>query len=116
MLKLITPVAIGLLTVLSIAPKSEAIPINLNSISFEQSGNSTPRVIVNVGTQQQSSHREYSSHGSYSRWEVQRRYQLEQEAAARRRHRYYGHDRDNRNSDYHAEYRSEGRSEYHRDR
>jgi hypothetical protein len=112
MLKLITPIAIAVLTTITIAPKSEAIPINLNSISFEQSGNSTPRVVVNVGTQTQSNHRDYPNRTYSSRWEVQRRYQLEQEAAARRRHRYYSHDRDNRNSEYH----SEGRSEHHGDR
>jgi hypothetical protein len=107
MFKLITPIAIALLTTSAIAPKSEAIPINLNSISFEQSGNSAPRVIVNIGTQAQSNHREYSNHG-----EVQRRDRSEQEAAARRRHRYYSqHDRDNRNS----EYRHESRSDYHYD-
>jgi hypothetical protein len=112
MLKLIAPIAISLLTVISIAPKSEAIPINLNSISFEQSGKSAPRVIVNIGTQAQSNHRDYSNRTYSNRWETQRRYQLEQEAAARRRHRYYSqHDRNNRNS----EYRNEDRSDYHYD-
>jgi catalase len=116
MLKLITPVALGLLTVLSIAPKSEAIPINLNSIYFEQSSRDVqPRVIVNLGIASEHS----------NRWEIQRRQELAQQRereANRRRYRYYSrHDRysnDRYSNDRgeRGEYRGEYRGEFRHDR
>jgi catalase len=108
MLKLITPVALGLLTVLAIAPKSQAIPINLNSLYFEQSSrDAQPRVIVNLGIPSEHS----------NRWELQRRQELAQQRdreANRRRYRYYS--RNDRWSNDRNEYRGEYRGEFHHNR
>jgi catalase len=97
MLKFIAPLAIAALTVLSIAPKSQAIPININSILFEQSSrDSQPRIVVKLGGQPQ-----YSN-----RWEAQRRreFELQRERdAERRRHRSYSHQ--DRYDEYDGRYR-----------
>jgi hypothetical protein len=101
MLKFITPIAIVALTVIAIAPKSQAIPINVNSISFEQSSRySQPQVIVKIGSQP-----EYHNH-----WEVKNRRELELKrarAAAIRRYQYssrHNHSRDYQDRNY-REYR-----------
>jgi hypothetical protein len=100
MLKFITPLALAAITVISIAPKSQAIPINLNSIYIGQNrdGDTRVKAVIQVGDQP-----DYSN-----RWDVRRRREWEaqrERAAERRRHRYYSqNDRrysDYRNSDYH---------------
>jgi hypothetical protein len=100
MLKLITPIALAALTVLSIAPKSEAIPINLNSIFIGQDryGDTRVRAVVQVGAQP-----EYAN-----RWDWRRHREIEiqrEREAERRRHRgYYYRDRDDARREYRGEY------------
>jgi hypothetical protein len=101
MLKLITPLAIAALSVISIAPKSQAIPINLNSIFIGQQGGDTRvKAVIQLGSQS-----EY-----YPRWEAQRQSEWTQQRerpAERRHHRYYSRQdsRQDRDSDYRGAYR-----------
>ncbi len=112
-----TSLAIALLTVIAIAPKSEAIPLDIQSISFNQPARGQqPQILVKIGSQQQ-----YAN-----RWEEKRHRQLElrrerEREAERRRHEYYAqrhHARDTyrpqvrETSDRHSEYRAP----YQRDR
>jgi hypothetical protein len=97
MLKIITPIAIAALTVLSIAPQSQAIPINLESIYIgpRWDGSTKVKAVIGVGTQP-----EYSN-----RWEGRdrREWQIQREREAeRRRNRSYS--RGDRYSDYDREY------------
>ncbi|WP_310486552.1 hypothetical protein, partial [Chamaesiphon sp. VAR_69_metabat_338] len=97
MLKLITPLALAAIAVLSIAPKSQAIPINLNSIFIGQDryGDTRVRAVVQVGAQP-----EYGNRGDWQRYreiEIQR----EREAERRRDRGYYRRDRDDDRRDYH---------------
>jgi hypothetical protein len=112
MLKL-TPLAIALLTVISIAPQSQALTAGDRSASFQQPAqNLHAQVIIKIGGQTES-HSEES--------ERRRRWELEREKeAAWRRHKYYSR-RYNRNyneyrGESRGEYRSESRGEYSRDR
>jgi hypothetical protein len=93
MLKLIAPIALAALTVLSIAPQSQAIPINLESIYIRPRADGTTRVkaVIGVGTQPEYSNR-WEGRGRRE-WEIQR-----EREAERRRHRYYS--RGDRYSDY----------------
>lgn len=82
MLKLITPIALAAITVLSIAPKSQAIPINLNSIFIGQDrhGDTRVRAVVQVGSQ--------PDYGNRWDWQRHREIEIQRERAAeRRRHR-----------------------------
>jgi hypothetical protein len=103
MLKLITPIVLAAVTVLSIAPKSQAIPINLNSIFIGQdrSGDTRVRAVVQLGAQP-----DYSN-----RWDWQRHreveIQREREAERRRNRSYYHRDRYEDRGDYRGEYRGD---------
>jgi hypothetical protein len=116
MLKL-TSLAIALLTVIAIAPQSEAMPIDVQSISFNQPARGQqPQIFVNIG-----GHPQYSN-----RWSEKRHRQLElrrerEREAERRRHEYYSqrhHSRDayrpqvRETNDRYGEYRAP----YQRDR
>jgi hypothetical protein len=96
MLKLITPIALATIAVLSIAPKSQAIPINLNSIFIGQNrdGDTRVRAVVQLGNQPEYANRWQGRR--HREWEIQR----EREAELRRRADYH---RDR--SDYRGEYR-----------
>jgi hypothetical protein len=100
MLKL-TSLAIGLLTVLTIAPQSEAMAATVNSPSLHQpAGDLHAQLIIKIGDTSTNNHR-------YSDYE----YQREQEAAARRR-AYYARLRRYENREYrrvNREYRNENR-------
>jgi hypothetical protein len=98
MLKIITPIAIAALTVLSIAPQSQAIPINLESILIRPRADGTTKVkaVIGIGTQPDYSSR-WEGRGRRE-WEIQR-----EREAERRRYRYY--QRGDRYSDYGREYR-----------
>jgi hypothetical protein len=90
MFKLLTPLAIAALAVISIAPQSQAFPINLNSIILKQSSpDAPPRVIVNLGVPQPAYRDDY-------RWQRESR-----------SHRY---------SDDRAQRRGDDRDEYRRNR
>jgi hypothetical protein len=116
MLKL-TSLGIGLLTVISMVPAAQALPIqNSNSDLHRLEGDLHSQIILNVNPQIR---REQEYH---YRWEAARRRQLELErereaqerlAAERRRHRQYAKHHSNGNS--HGEYR-DYHSEYRRDR
>ncbi len=98
MLKL-TSLALGLLTVMAIAPASQAAT-NINPLSFQTPASDLhSQVIIKLGGQSQ-----------YHRGDAERRRELERErereAAARRRYRSYGN----------REYRGNDRGEYRRDR
>ena len=101
MLKLITPIALAALTVLSIAPKSQAIPINLNSIFIGQNrdGDTRVRAVVQLGAQ--------PNYGNRWDWQRHREIEIQREREAeRRRHRaFYHRDRDEDRGDYSGEYR-----------
>jgi hypothetical protein len=94
----LTAFAIGLLTVISIAPQHQAMATNITPVTVERPAGDIAQITVKIGGQPQ-----YSN-----RWEVQRRRQLELERererereADRRRREYYSqrnHDR------YHGEY------------
>lgn len=78
----LTTFAIGLLTVISIAPQSQAMATNVTHVAVERPAGDIAQITVKIGGQPQ-----YSN-----RWEVQRRRQLELERereAERRRHEYY---------------------------
>jgi hypothetical protein len=97
MLKLITPIAIGLLTVISIAPKSEAIPINLNSVSFGiPGGDSHSQVVIKIGGQPDYADRRQSLR--------RREFELQQQRQSERR-RYRYHSQHDRIDEYRGEYR-----------
>jgi hypothetical protein len=84
MLKLLTPLTIGLLTVIAIAPKSEAMTANVSPLSLRQpAGDLHAQVIIKVGGQP-----EYSRRGDVDR-RRQRELEREQEVARRRREYYY---------------------------
>jgi hypothetical protein len=101
MLKL-TPLAIALLTVISIAPKSQALTTTDRPASLQQpAGNLHAQVIIKIGTQTESRHEEIER---YRRAELER----EREAAWRRRHRYYSH----RHNNYEYRGESNNRGEY----
>jgi hypothetical protein len=101
MLKLITPIALAALTVLSIAPKSQAIPINLNSIFIGQNrdGDTRVRAVVQLGAQPQYANRWEDRR--HREWEIQR----EREAERRRHRSFYHRDRDEDRGEYRGEYR-----------
>jgi hypothetical protein len=87
MFKLLTPLAIAALAVISIAPQSQALPINLDSIILKQSSpDAPPRVIVNLGVPQ-------PAYRGDDRWQRESR-----------SHRY-GYDRAERRGDERGEYR-----------
>ncbi len=93
MLKFLTPLALAALTVVAIAPQSQAFPIDINSIFIGQSSrDAQPRIVVKLGGQ--------PDYGN--RWESQR---YRQQEADRRRYDTYSH---------HDRY-SEGRGDYHHD-
>ncbi|AFY94727.1 hypothetical protein [Chamaesiphon minutus] len=80
MLKL-TSVAIGLLTVIAIAPKSEAITANVSPVSISQpAANFHSQVILKIGDR----HRGYSRGNMLQR---RREQELQRERQARRRER-----------------------------
>jgi hypothetical protein len=103
MLKL-TSLAIGLLTVLAIAPKSEAMTASINSQSLHQpAGDLHAQLIIKIGDTSTNNHR-------YSDYE----YEREREAAARRR-AYYARHRRYENREYrneNREYRNENRESH----
>jgi hypothetical protein len=100
MLKL-TSLAIGLLTVLTIAPQSEAMAATVNSTSRHQpAGDLHAQLIIKIGDTSTNNHR-------YSDYEYEREREA---AAARRRRAYYARHRRYEN----REYRNENR-EYHND-
>ncbi len=96
MLKL-TSLALGLLTIIAIAPASQAAT-NINPLSIQKpTGDLHSQVIIKLGGQPEYHHR----------GEAERRRELEREreAAARRRHQLYGH----------QQYHGDDRGEYRRD-
>jgi hypothetical protein len=97
MLKL-TSLVLGLLTVIAIAPASQAMTTNNSHVSLQTpAGNLHSQVILKIGGQPEYRHRDNAD----------RRRELEREReAARRRHHYRGHRED----------RGHDRGEYHRDR
>jgi hypothetical protein len=98
MLKL-TSLALGLLTVITIAPKSEAMSANVSPLSLQQpAGNLHSQVIIKLGGQPE----------RYDRAEIRRRELEREREAARRRHQYHSHNRYDDRDKYHGE--------YHRDR
>jgi hypothetical protein len=105
MLKLIAPIALATLTVLSIAPKSQAIPINLNSIFIGQNrdGDTRVRAVVQLGAQPEYTNRWEDRR--HREWEIRR----EREAERRRQRAYYHRDRYEDRGDYRGEYRGEYR-------
>jgi hypothetical protein len=93
-----TSLAIGLLTVLAIAPKSEAMTATINSPSLHQpTGDLHAQLIIKIGDTSTNNHR-------YSDYE----YEREREAAAARRRAYYARHRRYENREY-REYRNENR-------
>lgn len=98
MLKLITPIALAALTVLSIAPKSEAIPINLNSLFIGQDryGETRVKAVVQVGAQP-----EYANRGD---WQRHREIEIQREAERRRNRRDYYRYRDDARREYRGAY------------
>lgn len=95
MLKL-TSLALGLLTVMAIAPKSEAMSANTNPLSLQQpAGNLHSQVIIKLGGQSE----------RYDRAEIRRRELEREREAARRRHQYHSHNRYDDRDKYHGEYR-----------
>lgn len=89
---------IGLITVILIAPQSQAMTTNVTPVAVERPARDIAQITVKIGGQPQ-----YSN-----RWEVQRRRQLELERererereAERRRSEYYSQRNHNK---YHSEY------------
>jgi hypothetical protein len=100
MSKFLTPLALAALTVISIAPQSQAFPIDINSIFIGQSRqDAQPRIVVKVGGQP-----EYSRHGESPRY---------RDRDSNRR-RYDTYSQSDRYSDGHRDYHRD--SEYRRDR
>jgi hypothetical protein len=114
----LTALVVGLLAVIAIAPKSQAMSATVDPISAKQpAANLQSQVIIKIGGQSGYSYREELHRRRY--WEIQR-----EREAARRRHEYYsrryrghdgydGYDRDR--GGYRGEYRVEYRGEYRRD-
>ena len=100
MLKFLTPLALAALTVISIAPQSQAFPIDINSIFIGQSRrDAQPRIVVKVGGQP-----DYYRRGESPRYRDR--------DSDRRRYDTYSQDR--RYSEGNHEYHRDG--EYRRDR
>jgi hypothetical protein len=79
MLKL-TSLALGLLTVISLAPSAQAIPIDVSILAIQRpQGDLQSQVILNVNPQvrQESAHRYGGDGGKYYRQESERHRQLE---------------------------------------
>jgi hypothetical protein len=92
-----TPLALGLLTVIAIAPASQAAT-TLHPVSLQQpTGDLHSQVILKIGGQPEYHHREEAAR----RRELEREREREREAA-RRRHQYYSH---HHSREYHGEYR-----------
>ena len=94
MFKLIAPIAIAALAVISIAPQSQAFPINLNSIILKSSPDSQPRLIVNLGVPQ-------SSYRGDDRWHREADRSSERDARSHR----YGDERQNHRDENWGQYR-----------
>jgi hypothetical protein len=93
-----TSLALGLLSIMAIAPKSEAMSANTTPLSFQQpAANLHSQVIIKLGGQPE----------RYEGAQARRRREIELErerAAARRHHKDYSH------------HRYDDRGEYRRDR
>jgi hypothetical protein len=84
MLKLITPLALAALTIISIAPNSEAMSANIRPLSVGQPGGDLhAQVIIKFGD------RGYSRRAAAQR---RRELEREREAARRRQYRRYRND------------------------
>ncbi len=88
----ITSLAIGLLTIIAIAPKAEAITANSQPVSIEQStANLHSQVILKVGDR----NRRYNRERGYNRGSIlQQRRDLERQREADRRRARYNERRD----------------------
>jgi hypothetical protein len=122
MLKL-TTLAIGLLTVISMAPSAQAYPVQGSTSDIHRQGDLHPQIILNVNPEHRNVNPEYRREQEYhQRREADRRRQIELERerefqarlAAERRRREYAQHRHNSHSDYREN--RDYRGEYRRDR
>ncbi len=113
----ITSLAIGLLTVLSIAPRSAAMTANSRPLTVPQpAADRHAQLIIKIGGGQPEYHHREEEY-RHRQWEIERAREREREAERRRRE-YYSrryHDRDRHHEEYRRdEYRGEYRGDYHR--
>ncbi len=115
MLKLM-PLALGLLTLISIAPSAEAAMVNANQSAQQPKADLHAQLIIKIGGSPS-----YDREAEYHhRMELERERERERErAAARRRREYYsyrqyhrGASRDEYYGDRHGEYRGDRHEEY----
>jgi hypothetical protein len=109
----LTALAIGLLAVIAIAPKSQAMSATVDPISVKQpAANLQSQLIIKIGGQSEYSDRE-ELHRRRRYWEIHR-----EREAARRRHEYYSRryrDRDGYYDRDRGEFRVEYRGGYRHD-
>jgi hypothetical protein len=117
MLKL-TPLALGILTVLSIAPMSAAMTTNNQLLRVQQpAADRHAQLIIKIGGGQPDYHRREDEYRRQREFERIR--ELERDAERRRRHEYYSRRRQERERRYeeyrgdrHDDYRGDYRVEY----